>query len=75
MPVSGITSFLRQIYDEDGPVVADAFYEALFRGADGKPDVRPDITRSALALHIAVDKLRSSGVPFHRWVPFIHMGK
>jgi len=33
MPVSGITSFLRQIYDEDGPVVADAFYEALFRGA------------------------------------------
>jgi len=75
MPVLDITSFLRRIYDEDGPVVADAFYEELFRGADGKPDVRPDITRSTLALHIAVDKLRSSGVPFHRWVPFIHMGK
>jgi len=75
MPVPDITSFLRRIYDEDGPVVADAFYEELFRSADGKPDVRPDITRSALALHIAVDKLRSSGVPFRCWVPFIHMGK
>ena len=75
MPVLDITSFLRRIYDEDGPVVADAFYEELFRGADGKLDAGPDITRSALALHLAVDKLRSSGVPFHRWVPFIHMGK
>jgi len=56
-------------------VVADAFYEELFRGADGKPDARPDTTRSALALHLAVDRLRSSGVPFHRWVSFIHMGK
>jgi len=68
-------SFLRQIYDDDGPVVADAFYEELFRGAGGKPDARPNITRSALALHLAVDKLRSSGVAFHRWVLFIHMGK
>jgi len=75
MLVLDITSFLRRIYDEDGPVVADAFYEELFRGADGKPDARPDTTRSALALHLAVDKLRSSGVPFHRWVSFIHMGK
>jgi len=74
----GITSqmsVLRQIYDDDGPVVADVFYEELFRGADGKPNAQPDITRSALALHLAVDKLRSSGVAFHRWVPFIHMGK
>ena len=56
-------------------MVADAFYEELFRSPDDKPDARPDITRSALALHLAVSKLRSSGVAFHRWVPFIHMGK
>jgi len=64
------------MYDDDGPVVADAFYEELFRShdLDAKPHGRPDITRSALALHLAVDKLRSSGVAFHRWVPFIHMG-
>jgi len=68
-------SFFRQIYDDDGPVVADAFYEELFRSPDGEPEARPDITRSALALHLAVSKLRSSGVEFHRWVPFIHMGK
>ena len=65
------------MYDDDGPVVADAFYEELFRvhGPDGKPPARPDITRSAFALHLAVNKLRSSGVAFHRWVSFIHMGK
>jgi len=73
--VTSQTSILRRIRDDDGPVVADVFYEELFRGADGKPDARPDITRSALALHLAVNKLRSSGVPFHRGVPFIHMGK
>jgi len=67
--------FFRRIYDDDGPVVADAFYEELFRSPDDKPDARPDIARSALALHLAVSKLRSSGVAFHRWVPFIHMGK
>ena len=56
-------------------MVADAFYEELFQGSGGKLDVRPDVTRSALALHLAIDKLRSSGVAFHRWVPFIHIGK
>jgi len=71
------TPFLRRMYDDDGPVVADAFYEELFRShrPDAKLPGRLDITRSALALHLAVDKLRSSGVAFHRWVPFIHMGK
>jgi len=73
--IASQTSFLRQIYDDDGPVVADTFYGELFRGADGKPHARPDIRRSTLALHLAVDKLRLSGVAFHRWVPFIHMGK
>ena len=62
--------------DEDGPTIADTFYEELFiRGPDGRPALKPDMARSALALHLAVKKLRSKRVPFHRWVPFIHMGK
>ncbi|KAF8809291.1 TPR-like protein [Phlegmacium glaucopus] len=48
-----------EIRDQDGPVVADAFYEELFRGPDGNPALEPDITRSARALHAAVKKLRT----------------
>lgn len=35
----------------------------------------PDITQAARALHLAVAKLRSEGVSFARWVPFIHLGQ
>ncbi|KDR69060.1 hypothetical protein GALMADRAFT_77866, partial [Galerina marginata CBS 339.88] len=61
--------------DEDGPVVADAFYEELFRDPDGKPAPEPDTSKSAYALHLAIKKLRAKNVSFNRWVPFIHMGK
>ena len=62
--------------DEDGPAIVDTFYKELFCGGpDGRPALKPDMTKSALALHLAVKKLRSRGVPFRRWVPFIHMGK
>jgi len=62
--------------DEDGPTIADAFYEELFRGGpDGRLALKPDVTKSALTLHLAVKKLCSQSISFHRWVPFIHMGK
>lgn len=61
--------------DRDGPTIADAFYEELFRGVDGGPTHLPDVTKSARALDISVKKLRSEGVEFRRWVPFIHLGK
>ena len=61
--------------DEDGPIIADAFYEELFRGPDGRPIDQPDVKKSTYALHLAVKKLRSKNVSFRRWVPFIHMGK
>ena len=62
--------------DQDGPTIVDTFYEELFvRDPDGRPALKPDMTRSALALHLAVKKLRSQGISFYRWVPFIHMGK
>jgi hypothetical protein len=69
----------RSIYDVDGPEMADTFYENLFRGkedstvTDPNP-LYPDTMEAARALHIAVGKLRGNGVPFMRWVPFIHYG-
>ena len=61
--------------DKDGPTIADTFYAEIFQGPDGKPALQPDTSKSAQAIHIAIKKLRSKNVPFHRWVPFIHMGK
>ena len=61
--------------DRDGPTIADTFYEELFRGPDGKPALEPDTTKSAQALHVAVQKLRSRNISFGRWIPFIHIGK
>jgi hypothetical protein len=67
----------RTISDEDGPTVADTFYEYLFRENNSTvPNVfRPDINAAAGALHVAVAKLRAEGVSFKRWVPFIHLGR
>lgn len=66
------TSYVRPIYDEDGPVVSDVFYGYLF--SEGK-DTLPDPTEAAYALHLAVKKLQADRkVSFQRWIPFIHMG-
>jgi hypothetical protein len=72
---SDSANWAREMKDEDGPTIADAFYEELFRGPDGRQTLEPDIGKSALALHLAVKKLRSQSISFRRWVPFIHMGK
>ena len=58
-------------------VVADAFYENLFKKTDftAVDTSGPDISQAARALHYAVAKLRAEGVPFTRWVPFIHLGR
>ncbi|KAJ7912633.1 CHAT domain-containing protein [Mycena leptocephala] len=63
--------------DQDGPKVADAFYEYLFKNCDSScdPPVLPDPAKTAEALHFAVEKLRKEpGVSFRRWVPFVHYG-
>jgi hypothetical protein len=54
--------------------VADVFYSHLFKdGQTSEPHI--DITEAALALHLAVKKLRvEKKVSFQRWVPFIHLG-
>lgn len=72
--INGIHCF-RKMTDADGPTIADAFYEELFQSSDGEPGLYPDLCSSSWALHAAVKKLRTSGVEFRRWVPFIHLGK
>ncbi|KAJ7636413.1 CHAT domain-containing protein [Roridomyces roridus] len=57
------------IRDEDGPRVAEIVYKHLFRAGRA-----PRVTDTAEALHLAVRKMREDGLPYERWVPFIHMG-
>jgi high-affinity nickel permease len=54
--------------DEDGPMVAKCFYEALMAHEI------IDADHVAFALDTAVRKLRESGVPARRWAPFVHIG-
>jgi hypothetical protein len=63
-----VNYLFRAISDEDGPKVAKWFYENLF----ARETI--DVDAVAYALDDAVAKLRKSGVPKHRWMPFIHMG-
>ncbi|KDR77212.1 hypothetical protein GALMADRAFT_139224 [Galerina marginata CBS 339.88] len=63
-----------EMMDKDGPTIANAFYEEIFRGPNGNSLQQPNTDQSARALHIAVQQLRDDGAPFRRWVPFIHMG-
>jgi hypothetical protein len=63
--------------DEDGPKIADTFYEYLFKdcNSNSNPPVFPDLTKAAEALHYAVSKLRKEpGMTFKCWVPFVHYG-
>jgi len=73
----GVVATMWSISDVDGPKIADAFYEHLFKTSNSTmtADFRPDTTQAAQALHLAVAKLRAEGVSFARWVPFIHMGR
>lgn len=71
-----LNSEFRRIADADGPTIADAFYEKLFQlGFDRDPTSCLDVGESVQALDTAIRVLRSKGVEFRRWVPFIHLGK
>jgi hypothetical protein len=58
----------RAISDDDGPKIAQWFYEKLLANEV------VDVDSVAYALDFAVGKLRDSGVSPFRWVPFIHVG-
>ncbi|KAJ7438299.1 CHAT domain-containing protein [Mycena galericulata] len=70
---SGVVATLWRMDDQDGPKIADTFYEYLFK--DCSPDSLPDLSKAAKALHLAVTKLsKEPGMTFQRWVPFVHYG-
>jgi hypothetical protein len=61
----------RSMGDIDGPVVAQCFYEELFR--EGNEQLHPDDI--PFALDAAVHKLWTSGLhPSSRWAPYVHYG-
>lgn len=64
----GVICTLWSIADEDAPKAAKGVYDAIIT------EEGLDITQAAEGLQKAVRKMRESGVPPHRWVPFIHVG-
>jgi hypothetical protein len=58
----------RLMHDEDGPKLAQRFYEGLF----AKPSL--DLDDVPYALDDAIQALRMDGVPAPRWAPFMHLG-
>ncbi|KAJ7210758.1 hypothetical protein GGX14DRAFT_363145 [Mycena pura] len=63
--------------DDDGPKIADTFYEYLFKDCSPDSDSPrlPNLRKAAEALQLAVTKLRREpGMTFQRWVPFVHYG-
>jgi hypothetical protein len=64
----------RSMSDVDGPEIMDTFYENLFRANPTLTDPPTNTMQAARALHLTVSKLRAKGVPFIRWVPFVHLG-
>ncbi|KAJ6487336.1 hypothetical protein DFH09DRAFT_864200, partial [Mycena vulgaris] len=61
--------------DADGLKAVEAFYEHLFESCNADSPILPDPTRAAVALHVAILKLRADPtVSVRRWVPFVHSG-
>lgn len=56
--------------DEDGPLVAEVFYEYMMRNGIEKADYRD----SAEGLSKAVGELRKRKVPLQRWICYVHYG-
>ncbi|KAJ7208680.1 tetratricopeptide repeat-containing protein [Mycena pura] len=73
----GVVATMWTMNDYDGPMIADTFYNHLFKecNPNSVPPALPDLTKAAEALHFAVAKLRKEpGMTFQRWVPFVHYG-
>lgn len=58
----------RSMYDDDGPRMAQWFYEALLE----KEMI--DLNDIPYALDTAVRKLRATGAPAARWATYMHLG-
>ncbi|KAJ7274686.1 CHAT domain-containing protein [Mycena rebaudengoi] len=73
----GVIATMWTMNDDDGPKIADMFYEYLFKdcSSDSVSPRMPDLSKAAKALHLAVIALyKEPGMTFQRWVPFVHHG-
>ncbi|KAJ6569717.1 hypothetical protein DFH09DRAFT_1080444 [Mycena vulgaris] len=69
---AGFRSAIRTLWsmnDLNRPLVAEKGYSHLFR--EGQQPQASDTTE---ALQLAVEELKAWKLPYHRWIPFIHMG-
>lgn len=64
----GAIGTLWSMADSDGPKVAEKVYNTIWTNGN------PEVTMAAEGLHLAIQELRRSGAPLHRWVPFVHFG-
>jgi hypothetical protein len=58
----------RAMNDDDGPTIAESFYERLYEGETITADAIPR------ALDHATRTLRERGAPPERWATFMHIG-
>jgi hypothetical protein len=63
-----VDRYLRSIRDDDGPRIAQAFYQNLLQHEV------IDVDAVAYAYDAAVQELRRSGAAPEQWAPFIHLG-
>ncbi|KAJ7249702.1 hypothetical protein C8J57DRAFT_1668673 [Mycena rebaudengoi] len=67
----GVIATMWTMNDNDGPKIADTFYEYLFQDCSPDPVSPrvPDLSKAAKALHFAVKALyREPGMTFERWI-------
>jgi len=65
-----VVGTLWEMEDEDGPTLSREFYRRMLNDTRGTADC----TNAAVALAETVKVLRRRGVPFSRWINFVHFG-
>lgn len=65
----GVVGTMWAMADVDGPVLAEVFYNHMFR-----KEGHVECSDAATALAKGIRVLRREGVPFERWINFVHYG-
>ncbi|KAH9474305.1 hypothetical protein JR316_0012763 [Psilocybe cubensis] len=64
-----VVGTLWEMEDGDGPTIARAFYEYMYRNGE-----KADFRDSAEALYSAIRTMRKNKIPPERWIMFVHTG-
>ncbi|KAF9463793.1 CHAT domain-containing protein [Collybia nuda] len=64
-----VVGTLWETVDDNGPVIADAFYKHMFHNA-GTVNVKD----AAEALNVATREMRKKNVPIDQWINYVHVG-